>query len=364
MAYHRAITTGTTSVDGGRLLRDTVIDRKLIFLPSTTIGLVQHCMSVIRIDPHSMRQFWLALILVDPPIGHIYHADGQKWKKQRAMHVLSQPFLGTYEDFVPPGPLSAGFTGYTGVQSGSLLEDLQYYWTLDLPNCFDATNPSLQALSYYPLNIVAAEWVKYVAVMNHCIKQFEYQHNHLPELDQFNRDLTELQAWSRRTVLSLGKVEWLIRLLQSPNFNSHKDDRQLDCLSEDLELILHKMQDAGRRLENTMQMVMTSVQIADARRTYAEQANIKRLTVLALVFVPLTFIASLFSMNTEYMPGSKNFWVYFVVALPVTLLVIAIARPPLNVVRGVVVWVDFQTRRRLMHRRLTHAPRSNAEDFF
>lgn len=59
MAYHRAISRSVTSVEGGRLQRDTAIDRKLIFLPSTNIGLVQHCMSVIRIDPHISRSFWL-----------------------------------------------------------------------------------------------------------------------------------------------------------------------------------------------------------------------------------------------------------------------------------------------------------------
>jgi hypothetical protein len=58
-SYHRAITCGAVSVDGGRFKRDTVIDRKLIFLPSTTIGLVQHCVSIIRAKPHKMRSFWL-----------------------------------------------------------------------------------------------------------------------------------------------------------------------------------------------------------------------------------------------------------------------------------------------------------------
>lgn len=59
MSYHRAFTYDNVSVDGGRLQRDTIIDRKLIFLPSTTIGLVQHCISVIRINSNKMRDFWL-----------------------------------------------------------------------------------------------------------------------------------------------------------------------------------------------------------------------------------------------------------------------------------------------------------------
>jgi hypothetical protein len=257
------------------------------------------------------------------------------------------------------------FSNEIDEQRGSLLDDLQYYWTRSVPECFNATNPSLQALSYYPLKIVAAEWVKYVAVMHHCIKQFEYQHKSLPELDQFDRDLGELQAWGRRTFLSQSKVEALIRLLRSPNFNTHKGDRQLDCLAEDLDFILHKMQDAGRRLENKLPIVMTSVQIADTRRTYAEQADIKRLTVLALVFVPLTFIASLFSMNSQNMPGSKDFWVYFAVAIPVTLLVVFIARPPIASLRSIATWGGFRDTGGTIQRRLSQIrhPRSDTEEY-
>lgn len=301
-----------------------------------------------------------ALILVDPPISHKYFFDGQKRDEKNAVHLVSQPFLGLYEDFLPPASIYDTTSADPIRQRGTLLEDLQSYWSRTVPDCFDAANPSLQALSYYPLKIVAAEWVKYVAVMHHCIKQFEYQNKSLPELEQFNRDLSELQAWGRRTFFSQSKVEALLRLLRSPNFRrsrrreSEESDYQLECLAEDLELILHKIQDAGRRLENTLPIVMTSVQIADTRRTYAEQADIKRLTVLALIFVPLTFIASLFSMNTENMPGSKNFWVYFAVAIPVTLLVVLIARPPVAIFRVIRSLVSSRDKARTVQGPLSH----------
>jgi hypothetical protein len=33
-------------------------------------------------------------------------------------------------------------------------------------------------------------------------------------------------------------------------------------------------------------------------------------------------------MNADNAPGSKHFWVYFVVAFPVTIIVFLVARPP------------------------------------
>ena len=58
-SYHRSITCESVEPFGGRLLRDTSIDRKLVFLRSTTIGLAQHCASVIKIQLNN--SFWLGV---------------------------------------------------------------------------------------------------------------------------------------------------------------------------------------------------------------------------------------------------------------------------------------------------------------
>jgi hypothetical protein len=56
-SYHRSITCDSVDPFGGRLLRDTSIDRKLVFLRSTTIGLAQHCASVMKVQRNN--GFWL-----------------------------------------------------------------------------------------------------------------------------------------------------------------------------------------------------------------------------------------------------------------------------------------------------------------
>lgn len=56
ISYHRPITCDTVAPFGGKLMRDTAIDRKLVFLRSTTIGLAQHCASAIKIH---LEGFWI-----------------------------------------------------------------------------------------------------------------------------------------------------------------------------------------------------------------------------------------------------------------------------------------------------------------
>lgn len=73
--------------------------------------------------------------------------------------------------------------------------------------------------------------------------------------------------------------------------------------------------------------VVTSVlQIADTRRSLKEAANITRLTNLALLFVPLSFVASLLSMNGGV--TRHDLAIYFAIAIPLCVVVFFVARVP------------------------------------
>ena len=229
--------------------------------------------------------------------------------------------------------------------------DLEQYWERNIPACFDPKNPTLQSIAFYPLRIVAAEWVKYVAVMHCSLKQYEYGNEGPTELERLERNLRELQSWRRRSMLSQQKVQSVLRLLRPRIASDLNDKPSLQNLIADFEFINTKIEDYGRRLESMLPVVTSLVQIIDARRSFAETSNISRLTVLALVFVPLNYISSLFSMNPVNLPGSDRFWVYFVVAIPVTLLVFIIARLPSTEIRKFFVWLKAQRNRPLSSRR-------------
>lgn len=57
MFYHRSVVTDDTHKQWARYLRNTVINRKLVLLPSTNLGLIQHCASVIRTK--QKHSFWI-----------------------------------------------------------------------------------------------------------------------------------------------------------------------------------------------------------------------------------------------------------------------------------------------------------------
>ena len=60
--------------------------------------------------------------------------------------------------------------------------------------------------------------------------------------------------------------------------------------------------------------------IAGNRQALDEAKRSKRLTLVGLVFIPLAYSSSLFSMSNQYAPGQSEFWVYWVVAVVLILL--------------------------------------------
>jgi hypothetical protein len=278
---------------------------------------------------------------VDRQIDGDYFYSDQAGGPLKPIRLDSQMFLGGYDDFLEPPPLiqqdskDDQFPDHLGLQG-----DLLFYWSMQSPACFDPQSPSLLSLAHYPLRIIAAEWMKYVGIMYRAIKHFEYS---IPvpsvrdELDKLNTDMRALQRWRRRCMASEEKVTAVLRMLEA------QDPRQTLSVNSasligDYEHILATIKKFGRHMESMLPVITSLVQIIDSRRSFDETANVSRLTIMALVFVPLAYVSSLFSMTERLGPGGSLFWVYFVVAIPVTIAVVLVAKPPLNILR-------FTTRR-------------------
>ena len=277
-------------------------------------------------------------MLVDPAIDDMFYVDDRKDIKSM-VHLSTRPYLGTYEDFMEPFSTIDSFDAPGKARGRGMWDDLEQYWERSVPVCFDQTNPTIQSLAYYPLRIVAAEWVKYIAVMHECLIGHEYHSNGVLAFEEFLTRLRELQCWRRRKMLTQQKVRSVLCLLRSWMAKDPNDTIHLQPLITDYEYIDAKIEECGRMLENNVSVITSVVQILEARRASVEASNITRLTILALIFVPLTYVSSLFSMNSSNAPGSSHFWVYFAVALPVTLLVFTVARAPSIQARSILAWL-------------------------
>jgi hypothetical protein len=211
-----------------------------------------------------------------------------------------------------------------------MLDELVYHWAIKPPAMFNPRQPTLQGLSYLPLNIVAGVWINYISLMSYCLKQYEassLSNNLQLELDKLSANLRTLQTWRRRVLASMDRIGHTIRYLKLQE-SAKTSSGDWTALREDYEFISTSIQENGNRLEAMIPVSTSFIQLVESRRALLESTNVTRLTVLAVVFVPLSYVASLFGMNEKFGPGGKYFWSYFAIAVPITLFVLVVARVP------------------------------------
>lgn len=348
--YHRVLQFDSPT-HKRTLLQATNVPRKVKILPSTqgvNVGLARHCCSVLKtvgkdglwlcelpITFHDDTNTEAGLVLVDPSTSIFYASERQDDTGAMPVSFQSQSFNGGFENFLP----RPAFTGLVNSRSEperrSLLEDLVFYWRNGQPQAqgFDSNTPTLVSLSQYPLRIVAAEWMVYLQVMYHSTKHYEFTPGTisaaLEQISVLYADLSGLQKWARRNMATSYKLRYVIDFLRV-NTIYDQDAGLKTLLLRDFNHIASTAELYSSRLNEMVPIVTSLIQIIDSRRSLIETANISRLTHLALVFVPLTFITGLFSMKDTMTPGGKSFWLYFAIAIPTCLIVYLLARPPVR----------------------------------
>lgn len=231
--------------------------------------------------------------------------------------------------------------------------DLRHYWEANVHD-YSTVAPTLLSLSYYPLQIVAREWVNYMAVMSHSVKEYEPKSEPMQDPDT-GMDLKELQRWRRRALSSQQKIGAGLRFIRdNTSGEPPASQAQWSACLEDWEYNSQGLKACSALLENMAQVA----QIVDGRRSAEETRNTTRLTTLALIFFPLSLFASIFSMTDSFSPGKRLFGVYFAVAIPVCVILYFMVRPP----KGVEEWLEkrSKTRRQIKTRKKREAKKDKA----
>ena len=166
--------------------------------------------------------------------------------------------------------------------------------------------------------------------MYHCIKQYEYSPDtigaSLGDIATLVADIYALQQWARRSIATAHKIRYVVEFLNYAMTNE-KDIEYSAPIRGDYKQIAFGIDTYSHRLEAMVSITTSLIQATDSRRSLTQTVNISRLSHLALMFIPLTFVSGLFSMNNNIAPGGKLFGLYFAVSVPLCLLVFLIVRP-------------------------------------
>jgi CorA-like Mg2+ transporter protein len=71
------------------------------------------------------------------------------------------------------------------------------------------------------------------------------------------------------------------------------------------------------RVDNILQAYMQAVSVRESIISNKQAQQVGYLTSLATVFIPISFVAAIFSMGGDFAAGASHFWVYWSIAVPV-----------------------------------------------
>ncbi|KAI9843352.1 MAG: hypothetical protein M1837_006478 [Sclerophora amabilis] len=95
-------------------------------------------------------------------------------------------------------------------------------------------------------------------------------------------------------------------------------------LDQKLTRIVAKINEILQKHESETQRTIAQTSLNDAKESMLQAQSVKRLTVLAFIWIPVSAISSIFGTNTKELNGDDlpSIWVFFVTALGVTSLVV------------------------------------------
>ena len=124
-------------------------------------------------------------------------------------------------------------------------------------------------------------------------------------IDQINQTL--------RTVKSRGGQVWSNKTSKSKRATSAAEK-----LQDDFEGLMARALDLRKQCTEGMDVMMNRAVVAESRKGIEQAERVKRLTVLATIFIPLSFVTSLFGMNFQELgTGSQSMWLFAAVCIPV-----------------------------------------------
>jgi len=197
---------------------------------------------------------------------------------------------------------------------------------IDLPPQSFEGDISIVNLAQHPIRTIISEWTLYSLLMGRYMKLYEFSAGSLQKQisNEGDDQMMELYQWRRRSQQSLDKLRATrCFIMQHPAQNQVSD-----FLVKDIDYVSAQIEKYRSALEAMVPILTSTIQLIDSRRATKETVYVKRLTYIALVFLPLSYVASMFSMNDSFAINSSRFWIYPITAFPLLTLVLILSKIP------------------------------------
>lgn len=206
-----------------------------------------------------------------------------------------------------------------------MLHDLAFYLQHHTPHL----PPSAHPPSAFARKLLAAHYLALFNFSRGLVSDVQFhmsRHGHAA-LDHLALTFVDAGQWSDAQALErrLGEycedVEDVMLLCGIPLADPHLGPGGADS-AVDFQMLRMRLRDVRRRAELLNAAITGLASVSGSQQALREARSTKALTLVGLVFIPLAYTATLFSMAGPFGPGEERFWVYFAVAGPLVLCVL------------------------------------------
>jgi hypothetical protein len=276
-----------------------------------------------------------ALILCDPPFSkaHIWtqNATHDRWEIEEK-NISTVPHHGGYADIIPRLTSFRTWKG-SGPERQSLYGDLLYYLTKRTHE-IQCENGSSIDIEKVATRIITSHYLLLLDYFDGIIFDREFP---LSRKKNFSTQetLNMEEQWSTiqfiRTSLSryIQNIAGIMVQLRIPFEDLGSADSAANSISSDYQYDFQYIYMQLRVLKTRADLLNESLTgltgILGNKRSIREAKTVKTLTLVALIFIPLSFTSAVFSMSDEFLPGKESFWVFWAVSLPLVIAVLVLA---------------------------------------
>ena len=172
------------------------------------------------------------------------------------------------------------------------------------------------------LRFMAAEWLNVSHIVECELTKLDYwNENDIPGFTSLHQEVNILHMWRRRCA-RYGEM-----LRRSEELCSHRgpmswpklDSESTHLITKDFQTIHEKFKQMEKNAEKQIGTVFAKISVEAGEETIDQARRVTRLTVIATVFLPMSFVASIFGMNGRFALDGESWWMYVVVAIPLVL---------------------------------------------
>jgi len=207
----------------------------------------------------------------------------------------------------------------------TLMDTIVHFWTAH------ATRQQIRDINHRPLQLrvlmaktASTMWTPLIWHIAELCSLLDYRGEEIEDnIRDLNRSSSSEALSHIREILAAANkcrrlIRWSMAHLRVNLALCRSSNGELDASGKQFVPILEQLQFEMGKVESLMPVVLGCSNLLEVHQNARENSFVARLTTIAVLFLPLSALASFFGMEPEFLPGGRMWMMVWATAVPVT----------------------------------------------